>query len=127
MSTQRLSGVGELIENPVTGRSDARGRPRPAFPNTTTVTADADQEDTKVQYHEVRELLLRQWKYTGGPNEAKASELYHDDALLEFPQSGSASAARPTSRAGASGTRRGSTSSRARSAAPGTSGSPRAA
>jgi hypothetical protein len=27
-------------------------------------------------------------EYTGGPNEAKASELYHDDAVLEFPQSG---------------------------------------
>jgi SnoaL-like domain len=39
-------------------------------------------------YEEVRELLLRQWTYTGGPNEAKASEYYHDDALLEFPQSG---------------------------------------
>ncbi len=41
-----------------------------------------------MQYEEVRELLLRQWTYTGGPNEAKASELYHDDAVLEFPQSG---------------------------------------
>jgi hypothetical protein len=39
-------------------------------------------------YEEVRELLLRQWTYTGGPNEAKAAEYYHDDALLEFPQSG---------------------------------------
>lgn len=41
-----------------------------------------------MRYDQVREMLLRQWKYTGGPNEAKASELYHDDALLEFPQSG---------------------------------------
>jgi hypothetical protein len=41
-----------------------------------------------VRYDEVRDMLLRQWKYTGGPNEAKASEIYHDDALLEFPQSG---------------------------------------
>jgi hypothetical protein len=41
-----------------------------------------------MRYEQVRELLLRQWRYTGGPNEAKASELYHDDALLEFPQSG---------------------------------------
>jgi SnoaL-like protein len=42
-----------------------------------------------VRYDEVRELLVRQWTYTGGPNEAKGSEeLYHDDAVLEFPQSG---------------------------------------
>jgi hypothetical protein len=41
-----------------------------------------------MQYEQVRDMLLRQWKYTGGPNEAKASELYHDDVVLEFPQSG---------------------------------------
>jgi hypothetical protein len=41
-----------------------------------------------MQYEDVRRELLRQWKYTGGPNEDKASELYHDDAVLEFPQSG---------------------------------------
>jgi hypothetical protein len=41
-----------------------------------------------MRYEEVRDQLLAQWRYTGGPNEAKASELYHDDALLEFPQSG---------------------------------------
>jgi SnoaL-like domain len=41
-----------------------------------------------MRYDQVRDALLRQWKYTGGPNEAKASELYHDDAVLEFPQSG---------------------------------------
>jgi hypothetical protein len=41
-----------------------------------------------MRYEEVRSELLRQWKYTGGPNEAKAAELYHDDAVLEFPQSG---------------------------------------
>jgi hypothetical protein len=41
-----------------------------------------------VRYDEVRELLLRHWTYTGGPNEAKASEIYHEDAILEFPQSG---------------------------------------
>ncbi len=40
-----------------------------------------------MQYEQVREALLRQWTYTGGPNEAKASELYHDDVVLEFPQS----------------------------------------
>lgn len=33
-------------------------------------------------------MLLRQWTCTGGPNEAKASERYHDDVVLEFPQSG---------------------------------------
>jgi hypothetical protein len=41
-----------------------------------------------MRYDEVREMLLRQWKYTGGPNEAIASAIYHDDAVLEFPQSG---------------------------------------
>ena len=41
-----------------------------------------------MRYEEVRELLLRHWRYTGGPNEAKASEIYHEDAVLEFPQSG---------------------------------------
>ena len=40
-----------------------------------------------MQYEQVRDMVLRQWKYTGGPNEAKASELYHDDVVLEFPQS----------------------------------------
>jgi hypothetical protein len=29
-----------------------------------------------------------EWTYTGGPNEANAAEYYHDDAVLEFPQSG---------------------------------------
>jgi len=41
-----------------------------------------------MQYEQVRDMVLYQWKYTGGPNEAKASELYHDDVVLEFPQSG---------------------------------------
>lgn len=41
-----------------------------------------------MRYEEVRELLLRHWRYTGGPNEAKASEIYHHDAVLESPQSG---------------------------------------
>ena len=39
-------------------------------------------------YQAVRDLLGTQWTYTGGPNEAKAAEYYHDDAVLEFPQSG---------------------------------------
>jgi hypothetical protein len=41
-----------------------------------------------MEYEQVRELLLQQWTFTGGPNEAKASELYHEDVVLEFPQSG---------------------------------------
>lgn len=41
-----------------------------------------------MQYEQVRDMLLQQWRYTGGPNEAKASELYHDDVVLEFPQAG---------------------------------------
>jgi hypothetical protein len=41
-----------------------------------------------MRYEEVRDLLLDHWKFTGGPNEARASEIYHDDAVLEFPQSG---------------------------------------
>jgi hypothetical protein len=41
-----------------------------------------------MEYEQVRDLLLHQWTYTGGPNEAKASELYHEDVVLEFPQSG---------------------------------------
>jgi hypothetical protein len=41
-----------------------------------------------MQYEQVRDMVLYQWKYTGGPNEAKASELYHDDVILELPQSG---------------------------------------
>ena len=41
-----------------------------------------------MRYDDVRELLVYQWTYTGGPNEDKASEAYHDDVLLEFPQSG---------------------------------------
>lgn len=41
-----------------------------------------------MDYEQVRDMLLRQWRHTGGPNEAKASELYHDDVVLEFPQSG---------------------------------------
>ncbi|GGI44738.1 hypothetical protein BCL57_000611 [Agromyces flavus] len=40
-----------------------------------------------MEYEQVRNLLLQQWKYTAGPNESKASELYHDDVVLEFPQS----------------------------------------
>ena len=41
-----------------------------------------------MEYDEVKAILLRHWSHTGGSNEHLASELYHDDALLEFPQSG---------------------------------------
>ena len=41
-----------------------------------------------MNYDQVRDLLVTQWTHTGGPNEAKASGYYHDDAVLEFPQSG---------------------------------------
>jgi hypothetical protein len=41
-----------------------------------------------VNYDQVRDMLVTQWTYTGGPNEEKASDFYHDDAVLEFPQSG---------------------------------------
>ena len=36
----------------------------------------------------VTAMLLRHWAHTGGPNEHIASEIYREDALLEFPQSG---------------------------------------
>jgi SnoaL-like domain len=35
----------------------------------------------------IREALVRHWQY-GGRDEYKAHEIYHDDAVLEFPQSG---------------------------------------
>ena len=41
-----------------------------------------------MNYQEVRDLLVMQWTYTGGPNEDKASEVYTDETVLEFPQSG---------------------------------------
>jgi hypothetical protein len=41
-----------------------------------------------MQDEDVRRELLRQWTYTGGPSEGEAAELYHDDAVLEFPHSG---------------------------------------
>lgn len=41
-----------------------------------------------MDYDQVRDLLTTQWTYTGGPNEAKVAVFYHDDAVLEFPQSG---------------------------------------
>jgi hypothetical protein len=41
-----------------------------------------------MNYQEVRDLLVMQWTYTGGPNEDKAAEVYTDETVLEFPQSG---------------------------------------
>ena len=40
-----------------------------------------------MRHDEVRELLLHHLTYSGVDN-AKAHEIYHDDAVLEFPQSG---------------------------------------
>jgi hypothetical protein len=40
-----------------------------------------------MRYDEVREVLLHHLTYSGADN-AKAHEIYHDDAILEFPQSG---------------------------------------
>ena len=40
-----------------------------------------------MRYEQVRTILLQQWTYTGGAHEDKASEFYHDDVVLEFPQS----------------------------------------
>jgi hypothetical protein len=41
-----------------------------------------------MRYDEAREVFLHIWRYTVEGDEAKAHELYHDDAILEFPQSG---------------------------------------
>ena len=63
-----------------------------------------------MEYVEVRDMLLRHWKYTGGPNEAQSVEIYHG-ALLELPQSHERFTGRRTSRAGERSTRPSSTSS----------------
>lgn len=72
-------------------------------------------------------MFLHHWTYTAGANEAKVHEMYHDDAILEFPQSGE----RFRGKANIQGFREEypavqSTSSRARSGEAGTSGSGRA-
>ena len=41
-----------------------------------------------MNYDEVRDMLITQWTYTGGPNEDKTAEWYTDETVLEFPQSG---------------------------------------
>ncbi len=76
-------------------------------------------------HEQVRELLLTQWTSTGGPNEARAAEYYHEDAVLEFPRSGERFRGRPTSRAGGRSTRPGPTSSPAGSVGAATCGWPR--
>jgi hypothetical protein len=43
--------------------------------------------EVRVRYEQVRELFLHHLRYSG-VDEAKAHEIYHDDAVLEFPQSG---------------------------------------
>jgi hypothetical protein len=40
-----------------------------------------------VRYEEVRDLLLQHLTYAG-VDQVKAHAIYHDDAILEFPQSG---------------------------------------
>jgi hypothetical protein len=35
----------------------------------------------------IREALVRHWQYSGS-DEERSHEIYHDDAVLEFPQSG---------------------------------------
>lgn len=35
-----------------------------------------------------RATLVRHWTHVGEPDQVDAHELYHDDAVLEFPQSG---------------------------------------
>jgi hypothetical protein len=41
-----------------------------------------------MRYEEARERFLHHWTYSGAKDEAKVHEIYHDDAILEFPQSG---------------------------------------
>jgi hypothetical protein len=41
-----------------------------------------------MDYENARELLLRHLRYSGGVDLARAHETHHDDAVLEFPQSG---------------------------------------
>jgi SnoaL-like protein len=41
-----------------------------------------------VDYEKARELLLYHLRYSGGMDLVRAHETHHDDAVLEFPQSG---------------------------------------
>jgi hypothetical protein len=41
-----------------------------------------------VDYEKARQLLLHHLRYSGGVDLARAHEIHHDDAILEFPQSG---------------------------------------
>jgi hypothetical protein len=40
-----------------------------------------------MRYEEAREVFLHHWTYSG-VDDAKVHEMYHEDAILEFPQSG---------------------------------------
>ncbi len=40
-----------------------------------------------MRYEEAREVFLKSWIYAG-TDQNKAHEIYHQDAILEFPQSG---------------------------------------
>jgi hypothetical protein len=44
-------------------------------------------EGDPVNESAIRDALIEHWKYAG-IDEIKSSEIYHDDAVLEFPQSG---------------------------------------
>jgi hypothetical protein len=79
-----------------------------------------------VDYQKARELLLHHLRYSGGVDLAKAHQAHHDDAVMEFPQSGERFVGKPTSSAGASSTQHKSPTSRASSGEAGTSGSWRA-
>ena len=41
-----------------------------------------------MRYEDVRDLLVHHLTHSVSGDEAKAHEIYHDDAILEFPQSG---------------------------------------
>ena len=41
-----------------------------------------------MRYEAVREMYLHHWTYSGAKDEAKVHEMYHDDAILEFPAVG---------------------------------------
>jgi hypothetical protein len=61
---------------------------RRRWPNTTTASAvRRHRKELQMRHDEVRDLLLHHLRYSGVDN-AKAHEIYHHDAILEFPQSG---------------------------------------
>jgi hypothetical protein len=52
------------------------------------VASAVDGGEVCVDYEKARELLLHHLRYSGGVDLDKAHEIHHDDAVLEFPQSG---------------------------------------